>query len=54
MARETKAEMAFFYDTDDKIKYATKCKECGKSCKQSFRVTVVSCPKYVSRKKKEA
>lgn len=48
--KETKADMKMFLDKDGRVKYNTKCKECAKSCKQSYRAQIISCTKYVNRK----
>lgn len=48
---ESMREMKMFLDDKGKIQYNTKCKECFWKCKQSFRATIVACPKYRDRKK---
>lgn len=39
-------DTAFFRDVSGRIKYNKLCAGCTGTCKQSFRVTVVSCPHY--------
>ena len=49
MARKityTKEEWAFFQDENGEKKYCEKCLGCSRECKQSFRATVVFCPKF--------
>lgn len=45
----------FFKDENGEIKYNETCLKCPKSCKQSFRIKVVSCPylKELKNKKKK-
>lgn len=43
---------AFFVNKDGKIEYTPKCSVCVNQCKQSFRSTVISCPKYEHRREK--
>lgn len=40
------AEWDFFKDEDGNIKFCPKCKRCVNKCKQSYRVTIVVCPKF--------
>ena len=52
MARKityTKEEWAFFLDENGEKKYCEKCLGCSRECKQSFRATVVCCPKYLPK-----
>lgn len=44
---------AFYRDTDGKIKYNPMCLHCSKSCRQSFRSTILRCPNYADNRKKE-
>jgi len=45
-----KHEWSFFLDTDGKRKYNDQCRHCAHSCKQSFRVAVVVCQMYLSKR----
>lgn len=45
-------DTAFFKDQSGWIKYNKLCEGCSGDCKQSFRVTVVACPRYRPAPKK--
>lgn len=49
-SQKWKLEWAFFLDTDGRRKYNDVCRRCVRPCKQSFRVTIVSCPVYKSKR----
>lgn len=48
-----KQEWAFFLDADGRRKYCELCRRCIHDCKQSFRVLVMSCPHYSSKRAEE-
>lgn len=49
-SQKWKLEWAFFLDADGRRKYNEQCRRCVHDCKQSFRVAIVSCPVYKSKR----
>ena len=49
MPKYLKEEWAFFLDERGKKKYNELCRKCERSCKQSFRATVIHCPHYPAK-----
>ena len=49
-SQKWKLEWAFFFDADGRRKYNDVCRRCVHDCKQSFRVIIVSCPAYKSKR----
>ena len=46
-------EWAFFLGENGRRQYNRLCKGCVHPCKQSFRVTLVVCPRYKSKYSKK-
>ena len=44
---------SFFLNDRTRITYNELCRKCQHQCKQSFRVVVVDCPKYLSKRSKK-
>lgn len=40
----------FFTDKNGDIRYADRCMRCAQDCKQSYRVKIISCKKFVEKK----
>ncbi|MBS7306467.1 MAG: hypothetical protein KIG43_00095 [Eubacteriales bacterium] len=53
-SQKWKLEWAFFLDTDGRRKYNEQCRCCIHDCKQSFRVIIVACPRYFSKRSEDA
>ena len=51
MPKYLKREWAFFLDERGRKKYNELCRKCERSCKQSFRATVIQCPHYLSKRR---
>ena len=54
MSKKRKQEWALFLNDRNRITYNELCRKCQHDCKQSFRVLVIECPKYLSKRKGEA
>jgi len=52
MSKARKLELSLFLDDKGRQRFNSLCSKCKNSCKQSFRVTVVECPKYLSKRSK--
>lgn len=52
MSKKKKQEYSFFLNDKGRISYNDLCKCCQRSCKQSFRSTVVECRQYISKRAK--
>lgn len=50
MSKRQKEEWAFFLNEKGRRVYNELCRRCVRDCKQSFRATVVQCPKYRSKR----
>lgn len=50
MSKKMKHEWAFFIGDNGRRQYNELCRHCRHPCKQSFRATVVECPKYESKR----
>lgn len=50
MSKRQKEEWAFFLNEKGRKTYNELCRRCVRDCKQSFRATVVQCPKYRSKR----
>ena len=50
MPKYLKEEWAIFLDDRGRKKFNELCRKCEKDCKQSFRTTIVQCPKYRSKR----
>ena len=48
MSRKRKNELAFFLNDGGRVAYNVLCRKCRHICTQSFRVTVIDCPRYLS------
>ena len=51
MSKKRKQEWAMFLNDRNRIAYNELCRKCKHECKQSFRVTVIECPEYLSKRK---
>ena len=45
-------EWAFFLGVNGRRQYHSLCRNCSHDCKQSFRVRLIACPHYSSRRGK--
>lgn len=52
MSKKRKMEMSFFLNDKGRIGYNELCKRCIKKCKQSFRVIIIECRSYTSKRAK--
>ncbi len=53
MDKQKRRTQSIFYETDrGEIRYNDTCLNCLKSCRQSYRVTLVQCPLYDPRNKR--
>ena len=52
MSRKPKNELAFFLNDRGRVAYNVLCRKCRRICKQSFRATVIDCPRYLSKRAK--
>ena len=50
MSKKMKEEWALFIGPTGRRQYNALCRRCQKECKQSYRVTVERCPKYMSKR----
>ena len=50
MKKTEKEEWRFFLKKNGRKNYNELCSHCARSCKQSFRVKVIACPKYWSKR----
>lgn len=53
MSKKRKQEWSLFIAETGRIRYNSLCLRCKKDCKQSFRVIVVECRQYRSKRAKE-
>ena len=55
MSKKRKLELSFFLNNRGRVTYNDLCRKCQYECKQSFRVVVIDCPRYLSKgaKRKE-
>lgn len=53
MSKKRKQELAFFLNDRGRVAYNELCRRCRNDCKQSFRVTVIECRKYKSKRARE-
>ncbi|XBX05507.1 hypothetical protein QMP26_34620 [Enterocloster clostridioformis] len=52
MSKKLKKELAFFLNDRERRSYNELCRKCRHECKQSFRATVIDCPRYLSKRAK--
>ena len=52
MSKKRKQEWAFFLNERNRITYNPLCLKCRRTCKQSFRATIIDCPPFVSKRAK--
>ena len=52
MSKSRKQELSLFLDVKGRQRFNLLCSKCQNTCKQSYRVTVVECPKYLSKRSK--
>lgn len=50
MSKKRKEELAFFLNDRNRVTYNELCQKCRHSCKQSFRVQLIECPQYLSKR----
>lgn len=53
MNNEIYDENEFFKTASGQTKYCSKCKNCKKSCKQSYHVEIIACPKFELKERKK-
>jgi len=51
MSKKMKLEWALFIGSNGRRQYNELCRKCGRDCKQSFRVVIVECRNYESKRK---
>lgn len=52
LGKKAKLEWSLFIGPNGRRQYNELCRKCKEGCKQSFRVIVVECPKYRSKREK--
>ena len=52
MSKKRKQEWALFLNERNRITVGELCRKCQNDCKQSFRVLVIECPKFLRKERK--
>lgn len=52
MSKKRKQEWALFLNERNRITYNELCRKCQHLCKQSFKVKVIECPKFLRKERK--
>jgi hypothetical protein len=52
MSKKRKQEWTLFLNHRNRITYNELCRKCRFDCKQSFRVLVIECPKFMRKERK--
>ena len=50
MAKKRKRELNLFLNDIGRANYNVLCRRCVRDCKQSFRVVIVECRRYLSKR----
>lgn len=50
MSKKDKEEYQIFLDDRGRMSYNKQCRNCVRECKQSYRVDIVYCPIYKSKR----
>ena len=50
MSKKRREELAFFLNDRNRVTYNELCRKCRHSCKQSFRVQLIECKQYLSKR----
>ena len=53
MSKKRKQELALFLNERGRVKYNSLCRRCVHTCKQAYRVLVIECDRYLSKRSKE-
>ena len=53
MSKKRKQELALFLNERGRVEYNSLCRQCVHNCKQAYRVLVVVCDRYLSKRAKE-
>ena len=53
MSKKRKEELALFLNERGRVEYNSLCRRCVHNCKQAYKVLVVVCDRYLSKRAKE-
>ena len=53
MSKKRKQELSLFLNERGRVKYNSLCRQCVHNCKQAYKVMVVECGRYLSKRAKE-
>ena len=53
MTQKRKQELTLFLNERDRVEYNSLCRRCVHTCKQAYRVLVIECDRYLSKRSKE-
>ena len=53
MSKKRKQELALFLNERGRVEYNSLWRQCVHSCKQAYRVLVIECGRYLSKRFKE-
>ena len=53
MTQKRKQELTLFLNERDRVEYNSLCRRCVHNCKQAYKVMVVECGRYLSKRAKE-
>lgn len=53
MTQKRKQELSLFLNEHGCVEYNSLCRRCVHTCKQAYRVLVIECDRYLSKRAKE-
>ncbi len=53
MSKKRKHELSLFLNERGRVEYNSLCRRCVHTCKQAYKVMVVECGRYLSKRAKE-
>lgn len=53
MSKKRKQELSLFLNERSCVKYNSLCRQCVHNCRQAYRVLVIECGRYLSKRSKE-
>ena len=53
MSKKRKQELTLFLNERGRVEYNSLCRRCVHTCKQAYRVLVIECDRYLSKRSEE-